>query len=93
MGKRFLRCLIILLLVFAVPTQAHAIETSATSAILIDADSGRVLYEQNADQKMLIASTTKIMTALVSIREGKLSETVKVSRNAAWTEGSSMYLK
>lgn len=93
MGKRFLRCLIILLLVFAVPSQAHAIETSATSAILIDADSGRVLYEQNADQKMLIASTTKIMTALVSIREGKLSKTVKVSRNAAWTEGSSMYLK
>ena len=42
---------------------------------------------------MLIASTTKILTALVAIEEGDLSDTVKVSREAAWTEGSSMYLK
>ena len=75
------------------PCQTKAISTSAVSAVLMDADSGRVLYEQNADRKMLIASTTKIMTALVAIREGNLSETVKVSRNAAYTEGSSMYLK
>ena len=36
----------------------------------MDADSGRVLYERNADRKMLIASTTKILTALVAIEEG-----------------------
>ena len=59
----------------------------------MDVDSGRVLYEQNADAKMLIASTTKILTALVAIEEGDLSATVKVSREAAYTEGSSMYLK
>ncbi|MCI8803594.1 MAG: D-alanyl-D-alanine carboxypeptidase [Oscillibacter sp.] len=59
----------------------------------MDVDSGRVLYEQNADAKMLIASTTKIMTALVAVRDGKLSDTVTVSREAAYTEGSSMYLK
>lgn len=59
----------------------------------MDVDSGRVLYEQNADAKMLIASTTKILTALVAIEEGVLSDTVTVSREAAWTEGSSMYLK
>ena len=52
------------------PCQAHAVSTSASSAILMDVDSGRVLYEQNADAKMLIASTTKILTALVAIREG-----------------------
>lgn len=69
------------------------VSTSATSAILMDAESGRVLYEQNADREMLIASTTKIMTALVAIREGSLSDSVKVSRSAAYTEGSSMYLK
>lgn len=59
----------------------------------MDAESGRILYEQNADREMLIASTTKIMTALVALREGTLSESVKVSRTAAYTEGSSMYLK
>lgn len=42
---------------------------------------------------MLIASTTKIMTALVAIREGSLTDSVRVSRAAAYTEGSSMYLK
>ena len=70
-----------------------AVSTSAASAILVDVDSGRVLYEQNADAKMLIASTTKIMTALVAIREGEPSDTVTVSREAAYTEGSSMYLE
>ena len=75
------------------PCQAAAVSTSATSAILMDVDSGRVLYEQNADAKMLIASTTKILTALVAIEEGDLSAQVKVSREAAYTEGSSMYLK
>ena len=48
------------LLLFSIfPCQARAVGTSATSAILLDVDSGRVLYEQNADAKMLIASTTK----------------------------------
>ena len=58
------------------PCQSKAVSTSASAAILVDADSGRVLYEQNADGKMLIASTTKIMTALVAIREGNLSDMV-----------------
>ena len=75
------------------PCQSLAVSTSASSAILVDVDSGRVLYEQNADAKMLIASTTKILTALVAIEEGNLSDTVTVSREAALTEGSSMYLQ
>ena len=75
------------------PCQAKAVSTSATAAILVDADSGRVLYEQNADAKMLIASTTKIITALVAIRKGILSDVVTVKREATLTEGSSMYLK
>ena len=75
------------------PCQATAVGTSASAAILMDADSGRVLYEQNADARMLIASTTKILTALVAIREGNLSDVVTVTREAALTEGSSMYLK
>ena len=73
--------------------RAQAVEVSASAAVLMDMDSGRVLYERNAGARMLIASTTKILTALVAIRDGNLSDTVKVSREAAYTEGSSMYLK
>lgn len=94
MSKRVFPAMTALFILFSIfPCQSRAVSTSATSAILVDADSGRVLYEQNADAKMLIASTTKILTALVAIREGDLSDMVKVSREAAYTEGSSMYLK
>lgn len=92
MSKQLRRGLAVLLLACLLPVKAEAVGTSATSAILMDVDSGRVLYQQNADAKMLIASTTKILTALVAIREGNLSDMVKVSREAAYTEGSSMYL-
>jgi len=59
----------------------------------MDAESGRVLYAQNENQKMLIASTTKIMTALVAIENGSLSDLVTVPRSATLAEGSSMYLQ
>ena len=75
------------------PCQSHAVSTSAAAAILVDVDSGRVLYEHNADARMRIASTTKILTALVAIEAGELDDVVTVSRRAAYTEGSSMYLK
>lgn len=90
--KRIAACLTALL-VWLFPLEAGAVSTSASAVILVDAASGRVLYERNADAKMLIASTTKIMTALVAIRQGNLADTVKVSQKAAYTEGSSMYLK
>ena len=94
MRRRILTVFLTIWVLFSIyPCQAKAVETSATAAILVDADSGRVLYEQNADARMLIASTTKIMTALVAIREGNLFDVVTVKREATLTEGSSMYLK
>lgn len=93
MTRRFLCCTLAALCLYSIfPCRIPAVETSAASAILMDADSGRVLYERNADRKMLIASTTKILTALVAIEEGDLHDSVKVSREAAYTEGSAMYL-
>lgn len=94
MSRRIISLLLVMGLLFgALSSEAKAVSTSAASAILVDADSGRVLYEQNADARMLIASTTKIMTALVAIQDGSLSDIVTVSAEAAGTEGSSMYLK
>ncbi len=82
-----------MILVFFLCGQARAVSTSATAAVLMDVDSGRILYEQNADKKMLIASTTKLLTALVALRDGNLDDIVTVGGDAAGTEGSSMYLK
>ena len=94
MLRRSICCFLAALCLYSIiPCRTFAVETSAASAILVDAGSGRVLYEHNADRKMLIASTTKILTALVAIEEGDLHDTVKVSREAAFTEGSAMYLK
>jgi len=75
-----------------IPVQASAVSTSATSAILIEQDSGRVLYEQNADEERLIASITKIMTAIVALEEGDLRAEYTVTAEDM-AEGSSMYLK
>lgn len=66
---------------------------SAQNAIVMEADTGRVLYEHNAYDKKSIASTTKIMTAIVVLENCNLEDVVTVSYNAATTEGSSMYLK
>ena len=92
--RKLCRVLAVVFLLTLCPVQrAYAVQTSAVCAILFDATTGQTLYEKNPDQQMLIASTTKIMTALVAIRDGTLTDTVTVSRNAAGTEGSSMYLK
>lgn len=66
---------------------------SAHGVVLMDVHSGRVLYEKNADQKMRIASLTKIMTAIVAIENGDLEEMISTSDFAYGTEGSSIYLK
>lgn len=67
---------------------------SAASAVLIEAQSGDVIFEKNANQKLPMASTTKIMTALVAIEsEGDLNREVKIAPGAAGVEGSSIYLK
>ena len=83
---------VLLLHLFGIP--ARAVSTSASSAILIDAESGRVLYEQNAHEPRYIASITKLMTALVAMESGcTLDEVVTIKREYTGAEGSSMYLR
>ncbi len=83
-------------LLLACVTRAHAADAPALCAkraILLDAESGRVLYEKDADEKSLIASTTKIMTGLLVCEHGDLDEQFTVPDLAVGVEGSSMYLK
>ncbi|MBE6599945.1 MAG: D-alanyl-D-alanine carboxypeptidase [Ruminococcaceae bacterium] len=81
--------LVIPLPVSALSTQPSV---SASSAILIDGASGRVLFEKNSSVPMKPASTTKIMTALVALEHGDLEKTVSVDPRAVGVEGSSVYL-
>ncbi|AEF93304.1 Serine-type D-Ala-D-Ala carboxypeptidase [Desulfotomaculum nigrificans CO-1-SRB] len=73
--------------------QPNRLWVSADAAILMDATTGQVLYEKNAHKRRPIASTTKIMTALLAIECGNLKSVATVSKHAAGTEGSSIYLR
>ena len=67
--------------------------SSAAGAILMEATTGKVLYAKNAHQQLPMASTTKIMTALLAIEHGDLDEMVTTDASAYGVEGSSMYLQ
>ncbi len=86
------RALCAILLTSVLSCQANAISTSAASAVLIEQKSGRVLYQQNADEERLIASITKIMTAVVALEHGDKARPYTVTAQDM-AEGSSMYLQ
>lgn len=65
---------------------------SARSAILIEASTGLVLFEKDADTRRPMASTTKIMTTLVALENGRLNDKVIIPSAAVGIEGSSIYL-
>ena len=90
--KKTAAALIIAAIISICPINSHAVGTSAESAILIEAQSGDVLYEKDADTRRGPASTTKIMTALIAIENCDLDKIVEVSPMAVGIEGSSAYL-
>lgn len=84
--------LVIAFLLFIVfPTNILAI--SASKAIVMDLNSGRVLYDLNKDDPQLIASITKIMTCLIAIMYSDLNKTVVVDEDVLKSYGSSVYLE
>ncbi len=93
MKKRFLQAAAAFLAAVLLFPQLGARALSADHAILLDAQSGRVLYEKDADARSLIASTTKIMTGLVVAEQCNVMDRVQIPAEAVGVEGSSMYLK
>ncbi len=73
------------------PIGAEAV--SAKRAYVLDAVTGRVLYEKNSHERSLIASTTKIMTALIVCEQCNVLDRMRIPREAVGIEGSSMYLQ
>ena len=87
-----LTIVLLLIMCIAVLPIAATPSVSAKSAVLMDANSGRVLYQQNGFVRLPMASTTKIMTAVVALDSGNVKRTVTVSPKATGSEGSSIYL-
>ncbi len=96
---RKLPCFFLLFFVFISSSSAEEIsghdypEIKGAAAILLDEGSGRILFEKNARQRMSPASLTKIMTALLVLENGHLEQKVRISRKAAETGESSIWLE
>ena len=88
-----LACVLAFSLFFTPCTHAAGTDNAARAAIVVHPETGTVLYEKNADERLGIASTTKIMTALVVLEHCALAEPVEILPEYTAVEGSSMYLR
>ena len=86
-------CLTLVLLLPVLSFSVSALDISAQAAVLLECSGGDVVYEQNASLRLPMASTTKIMTALVAIESGDLSRRFAIPAEAVGVEGSSVYLQ
>ncbi|MBE6139510.1 MAG: D-alanyl-D-alanine carboxypeptidase [Firmicutes bacterium] len=84
---------LLMFLILLIPFTVGAIDTSARSAILMDMDSNRILYEENIHEKRSVASISKIMTAVVAIESGKLDDIVVIGEEIKSSYGSGIYIK
>jgi len=91
--KRLFCLILVCFFVCIKPVYVNALSVSAECACVIDAATGRVIYERNMAKQHTMASTTKIMTALVALENSELDKVVTVSKNAAGKEGTSLYLR
>lgn len=87
----YIICSVCLVLLFC--CVCSATEVSAKGAYALELESGNCVYEKNADIKMGMASTTKIMTGILVIENLPLDKEIKISSEAVGIEGSSIYLK
>ena len=85
--------LILLLFLWLSPVFAAEPKVGAIGAALIDGKTGRMLWQKNGEAPLAMASTTKIMTAILVLEKGNLEETVIISRNAAVQPEVHMHLK
>lgn len=84
--------LIIILILLLIP-KVNASTTSASSYILMDGVTGRVLLSKDMNSKRLIASITKIMTSIIAIESGKVEDTVTIDDSILKAYGSGIYIE
>lgn len=88
-----MRRFVFLFILIFIPFNVDAMATTASSAILMDMDSGRILYEKNKNDARLVASITKIMTAVLAIENGNMDEVVTVGEEVLTMYGSNIYIE
>ncbi len=81
------------MLILVMPINVFGLSLSCCSCVLMDSDSGRVLYEKDKDNPRLIASITKIMTAILAIESDRLEEEVTVGEEVLTMYGSNIYIE
>ncbi|MFZ7104652.1 MAG: D-alanyl-D-alanine carboxypeptidase family protein [Peptococcaceae bacterium] len=84
--------LLIFLVMFTNSALGAELQVSAQSAILMDADTGKILYSKNPHERRPPASTTKILTAILAIEKGKLNDVTEITARAAQTGESRINL-
>lgn len=95
-GKIFICvCLIICITInfLKVNSFGKDLDLKSKSAVLIDGNTGRILYGKNENEKMPMASTTKIMTCIVALESGKMNQIIKASSKAVSMPKVKMYAK
>lgn len=90
--KRIICIFWALLALSSTASASEPFTVDAKAAVLIDGASGRVLFSQNAGERLPMASTTKIMTAIIALENSLPGEIVTAGKNASGVEGSSIYL-
>ncbi len=85
--------IVFLLFVMLFPSSVLGLSLSCRSCVLMDSDSGRVLYQKDPNNPRLIASITKIMTSILAIESGRLEETVTVGEEVLTMYGSNIYIE
>ena len=85
--------ILLFIITLLVPIEIFAYTDTAKSSIVMDIDSGRIIYEKNPDRKRLIASITKIMTAIIAIENGDLNKKVEVGDDVLKMYGTNIYIE
>lgn len=91
--KLFINGFLLFTFALLLNTGASAVDISASHAVVYEPQTQTVLYEKDSDCRQLIASTTKIMTALIVLENCELDEVAEITWEQASVEGSSAYLK
>ena len=90
--KRFSALFFCFILLFNIAVLAEEPKVNAISAVVVDGDTGRILWDKNENKPMAMASTTKIMTALVALENSDITKETTVSKNATLASPVKMHL-
>ncbi len=91
--KKYTIIIMTFLFVFPLKIMAMQVQDTSKSSVVMDLNSGRILYQKNSNQQRLIASTTKIMTAIIAIENADINKKVVVGNEVLSMYGTNIYIE